>query len=58
MAKPDRQSKQDAEVVRLVGELEAALVEYVEKFGPTERARRALRRSAIWHADPAVDQTT
>jgi hypothetical protein len=56
MKRSDEQSRLDAEVVGLIGELEAALVEYVEKFGLTERARRALRTSAVWHAVPTVDQ--
>ena len=34
----------------LVAELETALIEYVEKYGPTERAHRALHMSSLWAA--------
>ncbi len=39
----------------LIAELEAALIEYVEKFGPTERARHALSQSSLWYARPKDD---
>jgi hypothetical protein len=41
---------QAVEPMGLMVKLEAALVEYVEKFGPTDRAREALRLVSIWHA--------
>ena len=46
----DTPADQKPEMIRLIKELESALVEYVERFGPTEKASQALRTSSIWHA--------
>ena len=32
---------------RCLNELEAALLEYIEKFGPTEKAKQAISRLAM-----------
>lgn len=37
-------------IQRCVGELEAALLEYTEKFGPTENAKLAISRLTIARA--------
>lgn len=50
MSGREETSRQDVELVELIEELETALVEYVEKFGPSDRAYRALRMSSLWHA--------
>lgn len=34
----------------LLAKLESALIEYVERFGPSERAHEALRLMSLWHA--------
>jgi len=47
-----------SEAKTLIAELEGALIEYVERFGPTENARRALKMSSIWHAQEAGDPST
>jgi hypothetical protein len=41
---------EDVELTGLVAKLEGALVEYVEKFGPTDRAREALRLVSMLYA--------
>jgi hypothetical protein len=48
--KPDTEPERETDASDLLAELEGALVEYVEKYGPTERARRALRLSSLWHS--------
>lgn len=48
--KPDTGAERETNASSLLAELEGALVEYVEKFGPTERAHRALRLSSLWHS--------
>lgn len=45
---------QAVEPTGLMVMLEVALIEYVEKFGPTDRAREALRLVSIWHAANSV----
>ncbi len=34
------------DTLRCIDELEAALLEYIEKYGPTEKAKRAISRAA------------
>jgi hypothetical protein len=53
--KSDIEAERETDAANLVAELEVALVEYVEKFGPTERAHRALRLSSLWHSRLASD---
>ena len=48
--KPETGAEREPDASGLLVELEGALVEYVEKFGPTERAHRALRLSSLWHS--------
>ena len=43
---------ESSELLVLVSKLESALAEYVEKYGPTERAKQAFRLSSLWHARP------
>lgn len=50
MSGQEKTSREDVELVQLIKELETALVEYVEKFGPSDRAYRALRMLSLWHA--------
>jgi hypothetical protein len=57
MDRPKVHSIQDIAVASLVAELEGALVDYIEKFGPTDRARQALRHSSLWHSRQSVEPT-
>jgi hypothetical protein len=42
---------QAIELVGLAANLEGALLEYVEKYGPTERALHALQLVSMWHSN-------
>lgn len=55
--KPDTGTERKTDAAGLIAELEGALIEYVEKFGPTERAHRALRFSSLWHSSRASDSS-
>jgi hypothetical protein len=60
MVGPERLPTTSISTGQLVVELERALVDYVEKYGPTNHARAALRSSSIWHSTqlhepPSVD---
>ncbi len=39
------------DTLRCIEELEAALFEYLEKYGPSEKAKRAINRATTMKAD-------
>jgi hypothetical protein len=50
----DTMPGQEIELVGLAAKLEGALLEYVEKYGPTERALHALQLVSMWHSNSSV----
>jgi hypothetical protein len=50
----DDMPRQAIELVGLAASLEGAVLEYVEKYGPTERVLHALQLVSMWDSDSSV----